>query len=52
MGRSNELAKHRKNFEVSESQSVTPMALARDGFARAVLALEKFARQRFFLHDV
>jgi hypothetical protein len=46
------LAKLRKNFEVLESQTVTPMALARDGFAGAVLALGKSALRRFFLHDV
>jgi hypothetical protein len=50
--RCKELAKHGKNSEVMESQSVTPMALARDGFLGAVLALGKFARLRFFLHDV
>jgi hypothetical protein len=50
--RSKELAKHRKIFEVMESQTVTPIAPARDAFARAVLALGKFARRRFFLHDV
>jgi len=50
--RSKELAKHRKKFEVMESQTVTPMALARDGLAGAVLALGKFALLRFFLHDV
>ena len=49
--RSKELAKHRKNSEVMESQTVTPMALAKDWFAGAVLALGKFARLRFFLHD-
>jgi hypothetical protein len=50
--RSKELAKHRKNFEVVESQTVTPIVPARDEFARAVLALGKFARLRLFLHDV
>jgi hypothetical protein len=49
---SKELAKHRKNFEVMESQTVTPIALARDAFARAVLTRGKFARLLFFLHDV
>ncbi len=45
------LAKPGKNFQVMESQTVTPVVFARDGLVRAVLALGKSTRRRFFLHD-